>query len=182
LRQPLTVLRIMPYVADIKARILVARHALHPMLVMFPLGLLTTSVAWDVCRLATGNPMWGTISFWTIVAGVIGGLLAAVPGFVDWLAIPQDTRAKRVGLYHMVLNLAVVALFVISLAARWTIPGGYGEAGVSRMIWGWMAVAISTISAWLGGELIETLGVSVREGANPNAPSSLGKHAGSHRE
>jgi uncharacterized membrane protein len=164
-----------------KARVLVARHALHPMLVMFPLGLLTTSVAWDICRLATKDPVWGTISFWTIVGGVIGGLLAALPGFIDWLAIPRATRARTVGLYHMVLNLAVVGLFVISLAARWATPGGYDEAGVSRMIWGWIAVAISLISAWLGGELIETLGISVREGANPNAPSSLAEHPESHR-
>lgn len=81
----------------------------------------------------------------------------------------------------MVLNLVVVALFVVSLAARWATPGGYGEAGLSRMIWGWIAVAILTVSAWLGGELIETLGISVSEGANPNAPSSLGEHPGSHR-
>jgi uncharacterized membrane protein len=163
-----------------KARVLVARHALHPMLVMFPLGLLTTSVVWDICRLATDNPVWGTISFWTIVAGVIGALLAAVPGFIDWLALPRRTRARTIGLYHMVLNLAVVALFVISLAARWT-PGGYDDAGVSRMVWGWLAVAITTISAWLGGELIETHGISVREGASPNAPSSFAQPSGPRR-
>lgn len=158
-----------------KARVRVAGHALHPMLVMFPLGLLTTSVAWDICRLATDNRTWGTIAFWTIVAGVIGGLLAAVPGFVDWLAIPRRTRARTIGLYHMVLNLAVVGLFLVSLAARWSTPEGYPNAGVGRMIWGWIAVAISMVSAWLGGELIETLGISVRDGANPNAPSSLGE-------
>jgi uncharacterized membrane protein len=169
------------YVAGMKAKVLFARHALHPMLVMLPLGLLTTSVVWDVCRLATNRPMWGVIAFWTIVAGVVGALLAAVPGFVDWLAIPAGTRAKTVGLYHMVLNLTVVALFVVSLAARWATPGGYGDAGVGRMIWGWIAVVIAMVSAWLGGELIETLGISVREGANPDAPSSLGEHRGSSR-
>src|SRR3954470_23582998 len=121
-----------------KSRVLVARHALHPMLIVFPLGLLATSVAWDICYLATDNPRWGMISFWTIVAGVIGALLAAVPGFIDWLAIPKRTRAKAVGLYHMVLNLTAVALFAVSLAARWTAPMGYPTAGVGRMFWGWL--------------------------------------------
>src|SRR5881394_3064389 len=111
-----------------KARIRVAKHALHPMLVVFPLGLLATSVAWDICRLATGHASWGMISFWTIVAGVIGALLAAVPGFIDWLAIPQNTRARKVGLYHMVLNLTVVGLFVITLIARWNTDTGYATA------------------------------------------------------
>jgi uncharacterized membrane protein len=158
-----------------KARVEVAGHAVHPMLVVFPLGLLATSVAWDICRLATQNAAWGTVAFWTILAGVIGGLVAAVPGFIDWLAIPSGTRAKTVGLTHMVLNLIVVGLFVVSLIARWVAPHGYGMVGVGRMIWGWIGVALALVSGWLGGELVETLGVSVREGANVNATSSLRK-------
>lgn len=156
-----------------KARMRIAGHAIHPMLVVFPLGLLATSVVWDICRLATGSPAWGTVAFWTIVAGVIGGLLAAVPGFVDWLSIPAATRARRVGLYHMVLNLIVVGLFVVSLIARLETAGGYAFAGFGRMIWGWIGVVLALFSGWLGGELVETLGVSVREGADVNAPSSL---------
>ncbi len=145
------------------------------MLVVFPLGLLATSVAWDICRLAAGTRMWGVVAFWTIAAGIIGALLAAVPGFIDWLSIPNATRAKTVGLYHMILNLIVVALFVVSLFARLAAPGGYGAAGAGRMIWGWIGVAIALASAWLGGELVERLGISVEADANPNAPSSLGR-------
>lgn len=149
------------------------------MLVVFPLGLLATSVAWDICRLATGNPMWGTVAFWTIFAGVIGALLAAVPGFVDWLGIPAGTRAKGVGMIHMILNLLVVGLFIVSLAARWAYDGGYASAGFGRMIWGWIGVAVALGSAWLGGELVETLGVSVRPDASVNAPSPFAK-GGAH--
>ena len=143
------------------------------MLVVFPLGLLATSVACDICRLATHNPSWGVVAFWTIVAGVIGGLLAAIPGFIDWLAIPNDTRAKSVGTTHMILNLVVVGLFVVSLIARSQASGGYAMASGVHMEWGWIGVGIALASAWLGGELVETLGISVHEGANPNAPSSL---------
>ncbi|HVU51030.1 MAG TPA: DUF2231 domain-containing protein [Polyangia bacterium] len=156
-----------------KSRVVVAGHALHPMLIVFPLGLLATSVVWDVCALATHAPRWALISFWTIVAGVVGALLAAVPGFVDWLGIPRGTRARRLGTYHLVINLAVVALFIVSLAGRWATPGGYEAAGAGCMIVGWIGVALAVVSSWLGGELVETLGVSVREGANPDAPSSL---------
>lgn len=174
-----------------KSRVLVARHALHPMLVVFPLGLLATSVAWDICRLATGEARWGLISYWTIVAGVIGALLAAVPGFIDWLAIPRNTRARMVGLYHMSLNLVVLGLFVVSLIARSGAPGGYEMAGFGRMVWGWLGVALTLPSAWLGGELIERHGISVDPNAHPDAPSSLdsgsrragaGRQIPSHRE
>lgn len=157
-----------------RAKVVVAGHAVHPMLVAFPLGLLTTSVVWDICRLASHRGTWGVVSFWTIVAGVIGALLAAVPGFIDWLAIPDRTRAKQIGLYHMVLNLIVVGLFIASLAARYAAPGGYADAGFGRMVWGWIGVGIAVVSAWLGGELVEKLGIGVHEDANPDAPSSLG--------
>jgi len=164
-----------------KARVRVAGHALHPMLIVFPLGLLATSLVWDICRLATGNPTWGVVGFWTIVAGVVGGLLAAVPGFIDWLAIPNDTRAKSIGVTHMVLNLVVVGLFVLSAALRATTPGGYAMAGAGRMFWGWIGLGLAVVSGWLGGELIETLGISVHENAHPNAPSSLTEGREGHR-
>jgi uncharacterized membrane protein len=157
-----------------KSRVVVAGHALHPMLVVFPLGLLATSVVWDVCALVTRDPRWGMIAFWTIVAGVVGALLAAVPGFIDWLGIPRGTRARKLGFIHMVLNLILVGLFAVSLVARWYTPGGYDLARAGAMIWGWIGVALGIVSSWLGGELIETLGISVREGAHPDAPSSLG--------
>ncbi len=164
-----------------KSRVTVAGHALHPMLITVPLGLLATSVVWDVCRLATGNATWGVVGFWTIVAGVVGGVLAAIPGFIDWLAIPRNTRARTVGLYHMVLNLSVIGLFVVSLVGRWFSVNGYAVVGVGPMLWGWMAVLIAMISSWLGGELVETLGIGVREGANPNAPSPLGQSGSGNR-
>jgi len=156
-----------------KAKVVVAGHALHPMLIVFPLGLLATSVVWDICRLATDRASWGVVAFWTIVAGVVGALLAAIPGFIDWLSIPNGTRAKTIGLYHMVLNLIVVALFVVSLAARAAAPGGFGAAGFGRMVWGWIGVALAVVSGWLGGELVERLGISADPEANANAPSSL---------
>ena len=143
------------------------------MLIAFPLGLLGTSVVWDICALTTAKPLWGTIAYWTITAGIISGLLAAVPGFIDWLYIPKRTRARAVGVYHMLLNVTILVLFAISLFARNGAPDGYPHAGFLRMLPGWIGVVLAVISAWLGGELVETLGIAVHEGANPDAPSSL---------
>ena len=72
-------------------------HPIHPMLVVFPLGLLATSVVFDVISLASGDGKWSEMAFWMIAAGVIGGLAAVVFGLIDWLAIPSGTRAKAVG-------------------------------------------------------------------------------------
>ena len=143
------------------------------MLVVFPVGLLTTSLVWDICYLVTRNRSWGMISTATIVAGVVGALAAAIPGIVDWLAIPRGTRARRIGAYHLTLNLAVVGLFMVSLASRLMTPGGYDVAGITRMAPGWIGLAIMAVSSWLGGELVETMGISISDSANADAPSSL---------
>jgi uncharacterized membrane protein len=156
-----------------KARVLVAGHALHAQLIVFPLGLLGVSPVWDIVRLRTGEPMWGALAYWTIVAGVIGALLAAVPGFIDYLKIPPRTRARTVGTYHLVLNLIVVGLFALSLGLRAGGDARYSEAGWAAMLPGWLGVALAVVSGWLGGELVENHGIGVHEDAHPDAPSSL---------
>ncbi|HEY0706344.1 MAG TPA: DUF2231 domain-containing protein [Polyangia bacterium] len=156
-----------------KSKVRVAGHGLHPMLIAFPLGLLGISPLWDILRLATDKVSWGNIGYWTIVAGVLSAVVAAIPGFVDWIAIPKNTRAKTIGVWHMVTNLVVLALFAISLWLRQSTPGGHEAAGLSAFLPAWLGVAMSLVSAWFGGELVERLGMSVDEGANLNAPSSL---------
>lgn len=152
-------------------RVTVAGHSLHPMLVVFPLGLLATSLVWDLLFLASDNLMWGAIAYWTIVAGVIGGLVAGIPGLLDWLAIPAGTRAKRVGAVHAILNVAILVLFVVSLLLRH--GQGYTTPSLGSMLPGWIAIVAALPSAWLGGELVERLGVGVADFQNLNAPSSL---------
>ena len=98
-------------------------HPIHPMLIPFPLGLLSTSVIFDVIYLLTDNGKWSEIAFWMIAAGVIGGLAAAVFDLIGWLAIPSGTRAKSVGLWHGAGNVVVVVLFVVSWLIRADAPG-----------------------------------------------------------
>jgi uncharacterized membrane protein len=38
-------------------------HPVHPMLIVFPLGLLATSFAFDVAYLFTGDGTFGIVSF-----------------------------------------------------------------------------------------------------------------------
>src|SRR4051794_39747961 len=97
-----------------ESRFKLAGHPVHPMLIVFPLGLLATAAIFDAIWLATANGQWTTVSFYMIAAGVIGGLLAAVPGTVDYLAIPDGTRAKQIGLLHGVGNVVIVLMFAVS--------------------------------------------------------------------
>jgi uncharacterized membrane protein len=154
-----------------ESRAKLAGHAIHPMLITLPLGLLATAVIFDILYLITETDGFATASFYMVAAGIIGGLLAAVFGLWDWPAIPAGTRAKRIGLLHGVGNVVVVALFAVS----WLLRRGqadYQPDGLAFWL-GVVAVLLALWTAWAGGELVERLGVGVDRGANLDAPSSL---------
>lgn len=143
-------------------------HPVHQMLIVFPLGLLATSVVFDIVRLATGNAYWSHIAFWMIASGLVGGVIAAVFGVIDYTAIPKHTRAKRIGAIHGIGNAVVMLLFLFSWLMRNnnvadTTPIGLSIAGA----------ALALVTGWLGGELVDRLAVGVDEGAHVDSPSSL---------
>src|SRR4051794_35360900 len=93
-------------------------HSVHAMLIAFPVGLFVTGVIFDVIHMLTSGSIWTTVSYYMIVAGIIGGLTAALFGFIDYLGIPSGTRAKRVGGIHGLGNVVVVVLFAASAWLR----------------------------------------------------------------
>ncbi|HKI06140.1 MAG TPA: DUF2231 domain-containing protein [Thermoanaerobaculia bacterium] len=151
-----------------KARLL--GHPIHQMLIVFPLGLLATSLFFDIAHLSSGNPQWALISYWLIVVGILSGLIAAVFGLIDFLAIPAGTRAKRIGLLHGGGNVVVILLFLGSWLLRRDAPGDPEGAAIFLSV---AAVLLALVTGWLGGELVDRLSVGVDEGANLDAPSSL---------
>jgi uncharacterized membrane protein len=153
-----------------KSRAKLFGHPIHQMLIVFPLGLLATSLIFDITYKATGNGRWADITFVMITAGILGGLLAAVFGFIDWLAIPRGTRAKRIGALHGIGNVIVVGLFVVSWALRYSNSAYSGAAPLVLAICG---VALALVTGWLGGELVDRLAIGVDDGAHADSPSSL---------
>jgi uncharacterized membrane protein len=146
-------------------------HPIHPMLVVFPLGLFATAVAFDILYLSAGNPAFSTVSFYMITAGILGGLLAAIFGFIDWLGLKGNTRAKNLGLWHGLGNFIIVVMFVLSWLLRRAnedfIPNSLA------LLLTFAAIGLALITWWIGGELVFRMGVMVDPGANVNAPSSL---------
>jgi uncharacterized membrane protein len=146
-------------------------HPIHPILIVFPLGLLATAVIFDVLGLITDRSGFAIASGYVIAAGIVGGVVAAVFGLIDWTAIPAGTRAKRVGVLHGLGNLVVVLLF----AGSWLLRAGAGdwEPGAWALVLSFAGFALAGVSGWLGGELVDRLGVGVDEDANVNASNSL---------
>jgi uncharacterized membrane protein len=141
------------------------------MLIVFPIGLLATAAIFDTLYLIFRRPVLAIVSFYMIVSGVVGGLLAAIFGLIDWMALPLNSRAKRIGGWHGLGNFVIVVLSAVSAWLRST-----NENFVPKdraLFLSFTGVTLALITAWIGGELVYRLGVGVDPDANLNAPSSL---------
>jgi uncharacterized membrane protein len=129
------------------------------MLVPLPIGLFVFSFVCDLIYQFGGqDAVWKTVAFYTMAGGVVGALLAAIPGLIDLLSLPRALR--RTGLLHMTINLVVVALF----AANFWMRLREGGMGAGSKITLWMSVAgivLLAMSGWLGGKLVYEHGVAV---------------------
>ena len=135
----------------------VGKHPIHPMLVTLPIGLFVFSLAADIIyRAGWGGPFWLDLAFYTMAGGIIGALAAAVPGLVDYLSL-RAPGTRRLATAHMVLNLAIVAVYVVNLWLRTRVDP------TTRLPFMLSILTVLTlgVSGWLGGELVFVHGVGV---------------------
>lgn len=134
----------------------VAKHPIHPMLVVFPIGLWVFSLVCDIAFAAGwGGPIWNEMAFYTMAGGLAGALLAAVPGFIDFLSLTG--RVRSIALTHMILNLGIVGMYALNLFLRTrSAPGAALPLALSAL-----AVVLLGVSGWLGGEMVYVHGVGV---------------------
>jgi uncharacterized membrane protein len=145
-----------------KARI--ANHPLHPMLIIIPAGAFVTTLVFDVVYLITGVPVWWEATMPLLLVGVIGGLVAAIPGVVDLVAVVPKQNATRIGVTHMLLNVLVVALSAWNAALRWAVEVPPTQGRISTGFWlSLIAVALLAVSGWLGWKMVYEYHVGVLE-------------------
>ncbi len=136
----------------------VGGHPVHPMLVIYPIALITLAVVTDIVLFSTDAARWSDFSVWLLVFGIGGGAIAAGAGWLDWLGLPKGSRAKTIGLYHAGVNNAALLLAGISLLLRVLDDN---ETSLLRFLLLLLAVGAIGIGGYLGGELIYKLGVAV---------------------
>jgi len=157
----------------VESRLKLFGHPIHPMLVVLPLGLLSVGVLFDLVYVFSNDAQWAELAYWNITIGIVGGLAAALFGFIDWLAIPANTRAKSIGLIHGAGNVVIVLLFAISWLIR---QNGHAYLpSLLPLVLGLVGVLMALVTAWLGGELVYRLRVGVDPDAGLDASSSLAR-------
>ena len=135
----------------------VGNHPIHPMLVSFPIGLWIFSLVTDIIYRVSGNATWSTVTYYAMAGGIIGAILAAVPGFVDIIAL-QSAPVKKIAIWHMLINVSALILFIVNLYLRTGAPDATGPFVLSII-----GVLFILVSGWLGGQMVYVHGLAVDE-------------------
>ena len=154
----------------------IAKHPIHPMLVVFPIGLWVFSLLSDVVFLVGGSEQWNDIAFYTMAGGLIGALAAAIPGLFDMLSI-SDPKVGKIAWNHMIFNAIAVVIFAADLSARIlsrpgaTLPVLLSVAGIVFL----------ALAGWLGGEMVYVHGAGVEQRPRNGVSERHGKRQGNVR-
>ena len=144
----------------------IAGHPVHPMIIPFPIALWIFSLVADLIYLWRGNSVWRDyIAFYTLLGGIIGAAVAAVPGFIDWLSL-KDRDVVKIANWHARLNVIALLIFAASFYLRTRsgsalVNGGY-TIPIALSVFG---VILILISGYLGGEMVFKHGVAVDQQA-----------------
>jgi uncharacterized membrane protein len=146
------------------SRIKLFGHPIHPMLVAYPIAFYTSTLVGFIIYAVTDDHFWLRLTIAANTAGVVMALLAAIPGFIDWaMGIPRGSRAKTHGLRHMVLNVASLVLFAITLIlylGDWSGPSDPSPA--LGIILAGVGVLLTIAAGFHGWVLIQDDHVGVR--------------------
>jgi uncharacterized membrane protein len=146
-----------------ESKIKIAGHPVHPMLIAYPVAFYTAALVCFIVYHCNTNVFWFKVAIVANIAGVILALVAAIPGFVDWLGISKIRKAKKVGLNHMICNVLALIFFAIN---AWLQYPKWNEATPDEspaIILTAIGMILTLIAGFLGWSLIQKhhIGVSL---------------------
>jgi uncharacterized membrane protein len=134
----------------------IKKHPLHPMLVGVPIGLWVFALVCDVVHALNGNGVWQSVGTYCIAGGIVGAILAAVPGLIDYFSI-DEAEMRRIANLHLAVNLGAVVLFAINLWLRFRLPAD----SFLPLVLSIAGVLAMGVGGWLGGEMVYVKGMAV---------------------
>jgi len=140
-------------------------HPLHVIFTDVPIGSWTAAVVCDALESMTGRRAYGIAADAAVTIGLVGAVGAATTGLTDWQDI--DPPARRIGLVHGLLNLVSATLFGASLIARKRRARSNGRNLAA------LGYAVSTIAAYLGGNLVYEQKIGIDHTASEKLPAEF---------
>ena len=148
-------------------------HPVHPILVAFPIALLALTPMLDGLSLLGVMTDAAGAAYLCEAAGLIGGGLAIVTGFVDFVRIPQEEKAAAtVAIIHASLALCMLSLFGVAFALRGPRTAAAGPGVLALEVGG---AALIGATGWFGGHLVFGHGIGIDRRRSPGGPSALSR-------
>jgi uncharacterized membrane protein len=138
-----------------------AGDPVHPAVVHFPMALYPATILFDLPALTRSDGSLYTHGAFILILGAsVMALVAIVTGFAELLDIPPDSRAWKLALAHMSVQLTAVTVLVVSLLLR---LGHIDDArpALAAIVCAIAGTLLLFVGGWLGGHMVFTHGVSV---------------------
>jgi len=136
----------------VRSRANIKAHPIHPALIPFPFAFLEGAVLFDLGAIALSQPAFATTASHLTVAGVASGLLAAIPGVIDYIyTVPPDSSGKWRATKHGAGNVLALALFALAWFLR---PADASFATTPTLLLELAGGALLLYTGYLGGELV----------------------------
>jgi len=135
-------------------------HPIHPILVSFPIVFFFSTLVFDVLGVLLYRYDLHIIARYLNMGGIGFGLLAAIPGIIDYFSvIPPNSSGKKRGAKHGLINMSTIILFSLVLFLRTDLPSFYLIIGLEGI-----GIILLSIAGWLGGTLVyrNQIGVDIR--------------------
>ncbi len=137
-------------------------HPFHALLVTIPIGSWVAAFVFDIVGFVSDDAEpFARGAALLIGIGLIGAVVAAIVGFLDLSRLASGTKARKIALAHMAINLTVTVLFAIALLIR--LNAGFDDVSVAGFVVSVLALLLLGVSGFLGGELAYRYGVRVAD-------------------
>jgi nitrite reductase/ring-hydroxylating ferredoxin subunit/uncharacterized membrane protein len=135
-----------------RSRAHIKSHPIHPMLVVFPIGLWIAALVFDAAGIVLRNNLLWAAGYYALIGGAIGAVAAAIPGVIDLLrVVPPKSSGRRRGLMHGGLNTVALLIFAYVIFHRGSpVPPPDGIAMALQLL----GVGIVGLAGWMGGTLV----------------------------
>src|SRR4051794_5862331 len=132
-------------------RLRLADHDVRSLLLMFPLGFFAIATILDVAYGLGGPRLFGTLGYWHVTAGLVGGAAAACARGVDLMVVRHARAAARFRVLGVLVDMNVLTVFAVIALIRLRTHDRTADAGLLAVEV--LALAMAGFNAWFSGRL-----------------------------